>query len=119
MSPLRHLGLYTDLYELRMLETYPRLGMTEPATFSLFARPARDRPFILSAGIDWALEVLDTFRFGKNELEYLESQGLSSTALEWLGSFRPTGELWAVPDGTVLLAEEPWLEMTAPLPAAQ
>lgn len=116
---LERIGLYTDLYELRMLETYLRLGMTETATFSLFARPSRARPFMVTAGLDLALDVLQAFRFGGEELDYLAAQGLSERALQWLANFETKGELWAVPDGTVLLAHEPWLEMTAPLPVAQ
>jgi nicotinate phosphoribosyltransferase len=118
-SRLERIGLYTDLYELRMLETYLRLGMTEPATFSLFARPSRARPFMVTAGLEVALDVLEAFRFGSEELDYLSSQGLSKRALDWLANFETRGEMWAVPDGTVLLAQEPWLEMTAPLPVAQ
>jgi nicotinate phosphoribosyltransferase len=102
-----------------MLESYLRLGMTEEATFSLFARPSRRRPFLLAAGLDQALEVLDRFRYGAEEITYLRGQGISAAALDWLARMRPGGELWAVPDGTVLLAGEPFLEMTAPLPVAQ
>ncbi len=112
-------GLYTDLYELRMCETYLRLGMTEPATFSLYARPSRARPFILSAGLEQALEVLERFAFGPDDLAYLATQGIGDRTLAWLESARPSGELWAVPDGAVVLANEPLLELTAPLPIAQ
>ncbi|HKE17881.1 MAG TPA: nicotinate phosphoribosyltransferase [Kofleriaceae bacterium] len=117
--PPRPLGLYTDLYELRMLESYLRLGMTGPATFSLYARASRARPVLVSAGLDVALDVLDGFRFGGEEIAYLRAQGISPAALDWLSSLRPSGELVAVPDGTVVLAEEPLLELTAPLPVAQ
>jgi nicotinate phosphoribosyltransferase len=116
---LEPIGLYTDLYEIRMLESYLRLGMTESATFSLFARPSRKRPFLVTAGLDLAQEVLERFRFGDDEVAYLRAQGISPAALEWLSRAQPSGELWAVPDGTVLLAREPLLEMTAPLPMAQ
>lgn len=115
----RRLGLYTDLYEIRMLESYLRLGMLAPATFSLFVRPSRARPWLVAAGLDLALDVLDAFDFGDSELEYLESQGVSRRALEWLQTFEPSGELWAVDDGTIVLANEPILELTAPMPVAQ
>ena len=105
MARLERIGLYTDLYELRMLETYLRCGMTAPATFSLFARPSRKRPFLVTAGLELAFEVLESFRFGPDELAYLRAQGLSQTALDWLASFEPSGELWGVPDGSVLLAK--------------
>lgn len=102
-----------------MLESYLRLGMTQPATFSLFARPSRRRPFLVVCGLAAALEALRDFRFGPEQLDYLRAQGLSSEAIDWLARFEPEGELWAMPDGTVALPSEPLLEMTAPLPVAQ
>ena len=119
MTLLAPLGLYTDLYQIRMVESYVRLGMTGTATFSLFARPSRLRPFLVSDGLDLVLDVLDRFRFGADEIAYLRAQGVSGAALEWVSRAEPTGELWAVPDGTLVLAGEPLLELTAPLPMAQ
>jgi nicotinate phosphoribosyltransferase len=65
------------------------------------------------------LELLETFRYGPDELEYLRSIGLSSETLDYLGSLTASGEVWGVDDGTVVLAEEPIVEITAPLPFAQ
>jgi nicotinate phosphoribosyltransferase len=120
LTPLpQELGLCTDLYEIRMCESYLRLGMTESATFSLFCRPSLERPFYVTAGLDSALDVLSEFRFDAEALAYLRTQGISQDLVAWLRDITVTGELWAVPDGTVLLAHEPWLEFTAPLPIAQ
>lgn len=102
-----------------MVESYVRLGMLGPATFSLFVRPSPARPWLLAAGLGAALDVLDDFAYGPEELEYLRSQGVSSAALEYLEELRPIGELWGVPDGTIVLGNEPLLEFTAPLPVAQ
>jgi nicotinate phosphoribosyltransferase len=113
------LGLCTDLYELRMCESYLRLGMVERATFSLFSRPSSSRPFYVVTGLERALDVLSEFRFDARALEYLRAQGLSRELLSYLRDLRVEGELWAVPDGTVLLGQEPWLEFSAPLPVAQ
>jgi nicotinate phosphoribosyltransferase len=113
------LGLFTDLYELKMLESYVRLGMCESATFSLIVRPSAQRPWLVAAGLDLALDVLDRFAYGPAELEYAKQLGLSSRALEWLRSFRASGELWAVAPGTVVLGGSPLLELTAPLPVGQ
>jgi nicotinate phosphoribosyltransferase len=112
------LGLHTDLYELRMAETCLRSGRTADATFSLFIRPDRMRPWFVAAGIDLALEVLDRFTYGPDELVYLREQGLSEQLCSWLGELAPVGEVWAVPDGAVVLGDEPLLEVTAPLPVA-
>ncbi len=112
-------GLYTDLYEVRMVESYLRHGMTAPATFSLYIRPTPERPWFVALGVHRVLELLGTFRYGPDEIAYLRSVGVGEQALEWFASFDPSGEIWAVEDGTVVLADEPILEMTAPLPVAQ
>ena len=114
------LGLCTDLYELRMVASYLQQGMTAPATFSLFIRPNAARPWYVALGIERVLELLPAFTFGPEELHELERLGIDSEVREALAAWRvDTGELWAVPDGTVVLAQEPLLEMTAPLPIAQ
>jgi adenylate kinase family enzyme len=110
------LGLHTDLYEIRMVEPYLRLGMNEPATFSLFSRPSSERPVLVAAGLEEALEVLDGFRYETPHLEYLRSQKVSEETLERLTDLQVTGELWAPPEGTVLLANAPLLESPGPLP---
>ena len=112
-------GLYTDLYEVRMVESYLRHGMTAPATFSLYIRPTTERPWFVALGVHRVVELLEAFRYGPAEIAYLRSVGVGDDALEWFASFGPSGEVWAVEDGTVVLADEPILEMTAPLPVAQ
>jgi nicotinate phosphoribosyltransferase len=114
----RPLGLHTDLYELRMAETCLRHGCTADATFSLFIRPDPLRPWFLANGIAAALEVLDAFSYGPQELAYLRGLGLGEGLLDWLGALTPRGEVWAVEEGTVVLGDEPLLEVTAPLPLA-
>jgi nicotinate phosphoribosyltransferase len=115
-----HLGLCTDLYELRMVSSYLRQGMTAPATFSLFIRPNAARAWYVALGVERTLELLSAFTFGPEELDELERLGIERYVREQLGAWEiDTGELWAVPDGTVVLAQEPLLEMTAPLPVAQ
>lgn len=118
-APPRALGLHTDLYELRMVEAYLALGMTGEATFSLFCRPRRQRPWLLASGLDRVLELLDGYRFDGAQLDYLRGQGIGAAALEWLRGFEVQGEIVAVPDGTIVLGDEPLLEVTAPLPVAQ
>ncbi|MBW3562060.1 MAG: nicotinate phosphoribosyltransferase [Actinobacteria bacterium] len=114
------LGLFTDLYELRMAATCLLHGETAPATFSLYVRPDAARPWMLHAGTSAVLDLLDRFSFGQDELDYLASDaiGLEEGALEWLADLELTGELWAVPDGTLVLGDEPLMEFTGPLPQA-
>ena len=114
-----HLGLCTDLYELRMVESYLRRGMTEPATFSLFVRPSAARPWLVALGVERALEVMEAFTFGPEELAELERIGVDQSVRDQLAAIEMTGEVWAVEEGTVVLGQEPILEVTAPLPIAQ
>jgi nicotinate phosphoribosyltransferase len=113
------LGLCTDLYELRMVESYLRRGMTADATFSLFARPSVHRPWYVALGVGRVLELLEHVTFGPEELAYLEEVGIGEQARAWLADLEVTGEVVAVDDGTLVLATEPVLEVTAPLPIAQ
>lgn len=113
------LGLHTDLYEIRMVESYVRREMFEPATFSLFSRPSRSRPWLVAAGMDRVLEVLGSYRFGPEELDYLAGQDTPDDTLDYLRDLQFEGEVWAVPDGTLVLGDEPLVEVTAPLPVAQ
>ena len=115
------LALFTDLYELTMLQAYFEEGMTEEAVFSLFVRrlPPR-RNFLLACGLDTVLEYLESLCFGDDALVYLASLGkFSDHFLGWLGDFRFTGNVYAVPEGTPVFANEPLLEIVAPLPQAQ
>jgi nicotinate phosphoribosyltransferase len=113
--------LLTDLYQLAMLEAYRREGMEDRAVFELFARrlPA-GRGFLLAAGLEQALGFLETLRFEADELEWLASTGeFGHEFLEWLSGLRFTGDVWAMPEGTPLFANEPMLRVEAPLPQAQ
>lgn len=115
-----HLGLMTDLYELRMAQTYLGAGMTGEASFSLYIRPSPERPWFVTAGLHRLYALLDRFRYGDAEIDYLaEGHGFSDDFLGWLSELQVTGRVVAVPDGTVVLGDEPLLEITAPLPVGQ
>ncbi|MEU6641847.1 nicotinate phosphoribosyltransferase [Saccharomonospora sp. NPDC046836] len=114
-------ALHTDLYEIRMAVSYLRRGMTEPATFSLFARTLpHDRGFLVAAGLADCLTFLERFGFADDELAYLRDHlGMARADLDALARLRFDGDVWAVPEGRVVFAGEPLLEVTAPLPQAQ
>jgi nicotinate phosphoribosyltransferase len=113
-------GLLTDLYELNMAASYLRRGMTADATFSLYVRnlPA-ERGFLVAAGLEACLDLLEDFGFTDNDLAYLGSIGFDARALEDFGRVSFDGEVWAVPEGTIVYGEEPILEVTAPIAVAQ
>jgi nicotinate phosphoribosyltransferase len=114
-------ALVTDLYELTMAEAFARAGMEGRATFSLFIRrlPA-ERGYLIAAGLDAALDYLESLHFTPEDIDYLRGTRLfSEPMLERLSGLRFTGEVRAIPEGRVVFAEEPLLEVTAPLLEAQ
>ncbi|HEU4422658.1 MAG TPA: nicotinate phosphoribosyltransferase [Pilimelia sp.] len=113
-------GLLTDLYEVRMAASYCGRAMVGPATFSLFVRRLpRQRGFLVAAGLGECLRFLQGFRFTAGELDYLAGIGMPEVALRALRGMRFTGDVWAVPEGRVVFASEPLLEVTAPIAEAQ
>jgi nicotinate phosphoribosyltransferase len=117
----RHGGLLTDLYELNMAAVYLRRGMRAPATFSLFVRHLPpDRGFLVAAGLADCLEFLARFGFSADDLDWLEANlGLDPATLEAFAELGFSGDVWAVPEGRVVFAGEPLLEVTAPIAEAQ
>ena len=116
-----NMALFTDLYELTMLQAYFEQEMFDEAVFSLFVRRLPEqRNYLLACGLDDALHYLETLRFAPDSLEYLASLGTFRDGfLKWLEEFRFTGDVHAVPEGTPVFANEPILEVTAPLPEGQ
>jgi nicotinate phosphoribosyltransferase len=114
-------ALLTDLYQLTMLQGYVDRRMEETAVFEFFVRklPPR-RGFLVAAGLEQALDYLETLRFTPWELEWVRKSGRFSGALvEYLARLRFTGDVHAMPEGTVFFPDEPILRVTAPLPQAQ
>ncbi len=113
--------LMTDLYELNMYEAYLEAGMTAVASFEFFVRtlpPCRN--FLLAAGLEQVVRHLETARFDARELAWLRESGrFPESTVERLAAWRFTGDVDAVPEGTVVFANEPILRVTAPLPVAQ
>jgi nicotinate phosphoribosyltransferase len=113
--------LLTDLYQINMMQAYLDHGATDTAVFEFFARnlPAR-RGFLLAAGLQQALEFLESLRFSAADIAWLKSTGrFKANLLEYLASFRFSGDVHAMPEGTAFFANEPILRITAPLPQAQ
>ncbi len=113
--------LLTDLYELSMLEAYDANGMAETAVFELFFRKLPPgRGFLMAAGLEQAVQFLEAMRFTPDELDWLRKSSLCSAAFcEKLTTLRFTGDVDAMPEGTVFFPNEPILRVTAPLPQAQ
>jgi len=114
-------ALLTDLYELTMAQSYREHGKTGTAVFSLFTRSLPpERNFLVAAGLETLVTKLEQFRFTADDIAYLGILGLfSRDFLNWLEQFRFSGNISAVPEGTVLFANEPIVQIEGPLPEAQ
>jgi nicotinate phosphoribosyltransferase len=113
--------LLTDFYQITMAAAYFASGYNDSACFSMFTRrlPPR-RGFLVAAGLERLLEALEQFRFEPSALEYLGSLRLFTPEfLGFLANLRFTGEVWAMPEGTIFFAPAPIVEIRAPLIEAQ
>lgn len=114
-------ALLTDLYELTMAASYDAHDMNESATFDLFVRKLPEkRRFLVSCGLEQALDYLETVHFDEESISYLASLGaFSDDFLSRLERFRFSGDVWAIPEGEIVFAKEPLLRVTAPIIEAQ
>jgi nicotinate phosphoribosyltransferase len=117
-------GLLTDLYELTMAAGYVQTHFDARATFELFARhlPAR-RNYLVAAGLEQALEFLEDVRFTQEEIDFLRSNRIFGKIrpefFQYLAKFRFSGDVWAMPEGTIAFPGEPLLRISAPIVEAQ
>jgi nicotinate phosphoribosyltransferase len=117
----RESALLTDLYQLNMSQAYLEHGATATAVFEFFVRtlPAR-RGFLLAAGLEQTLDFLENLHFSAQDIVWLKSTGrFGEDLLDYLAGLRFSGDVHAVPEGTVFFANEPILRVTAPMPQAQ
>ncbi|MGE5246178.1 MAG: nicotinate phosphoribosyltransferase [Betaproteobacteria bacterium] len=118
-------ALETDFYQLTMVAGYWRAGLLAPATFDLFVRRLPpERSYLLAAGLEDALAFLETLQFDDAARAWLATVPAFADVPraffdEYLASFRFAGDVWAMPEGTLLFPGEPILRVTAPLPQAQ
>jgi nicotinate phosphoribosyltransferase len=114
------LALFTDLYELTMMQGFLEADHNPTATFSLFFRSLpTDRGYAVAAGLEQAVDYLETVAFDGDALTHLADLGFSEEFLAYLEEFEFTGEVRALPEGTVAFPNEPLLEVTAPIIEAQ
>ncbi len=115
-----NMSLFTDYYELTMCAAYFDNKNFETATFDLFIRRLpENRSYFLFAGLEEALQYLQTIRFTEEHIAFLRKQGFQEDFLDYLQGFRFTGEVWAVPEGTITFPNEPLIRVTAPIIEAQ
>lgn len=114
-------GLLTDLYQLTMLDAYLSRDMCDDAVFEFFSRRLPEkRSFLMAAGLEQLLDYLENLSFNADEIDWLASTGrFTKKLLDYLANFRFSGEVRAMPEGTVFFANEPIVQVIAPLPEAQ
>jgi nicotinate phosphoribosyltransferase len=114
-------ALLSDLYQFTMLQAYFESGMNDTAVFELFVRRLpSERNFLLAAGLEQALDYLASLHLSAAEIDTLRATGLFGREfLDSLTELRFTGSVEAMPEGTLLFADEPLLRVTAALPEAQ
>lgn len=113
--------LLTDLYQLTMLQGYYEQDMEELAVFEFFVRKLpENRGYLVAAGLAQVLTYLKQLQFSSDEIEWLANTGRFKPAmLARLEALKFTGDVQAMPEGTVFFPNEPILRITAPLPEAQ
>jgi nicotinate phosphoribosyltransferase len=114
-------ALVTDFYELTMLQAYLDRGMRGTAVFEFFVRdlPA-SRHFLVAAGLAQVLEYLESMRFTDEERTWLVTTGrFTPEFIDTLAGLRFTGDVEAMPEGTIFFPDEPILRVIAPMPEAQ
>jgi nicotinate phosphoribosyltransferase len=113
--------LLTDFYQLTMLQAYHAQGMNDTAVFEFFARKLpENRNFLLAAGLEQVVEYLENLHFTAKELDWLADCGhFGRDFVDSLAGLRFTGEVHAMPEGTVCFPDEPILRVVAPIREAQ
>ncbi len=115
-----NMSLFTDFYELTMCAAYFENQNFETATFDLFIRRMpENRSYFLFAGLEEVIGYLQSIKFTNEHLEFLEKQGFKKDFLSYLSDFKFTGEVWAIPEGTIAFSTEPLVRITAPIIEAQ
>lgn len=119
---MRNLTMLTDLYQLTMMYGYYKHGMHKnEAVFDLFFRQTRDNSaYAVMAGLESVIEYLQNLEFNDDDIQYLRSLNLfDEQFLIKLESIAFTGELYAMPEGTIVFPFEPLLRVKAPIMEAQ
>lgn len=118
----RNLTLLTDFYELTMMQGYfKEEEQNVNVIFDVFYRNNPDgNAFTISCGLEQVIELINNFRFDKEDIDYLASLGtFQQDFLDYLRDFRFTGSIWAIPEGNVMFPREPVIKVQAPIMQAQ
>ena len=118
----QNLTLMTDLYELTMMQGYfKNKDRNETVIFDAFYRNnPMDSGYAICAGLEQVIEYINNLHFSKEDLDYLRSLGIfEEDFLEYLRDFRFSGDIYAIPEGSVMFPREPMVKVIAPIMEAQ
>ena len=121
-SSQRNLSMLTDFYEFTMGNAFLETGMDDVvAYFDMFFRSIPDEGgFAIAAGLEQMVEYIQNLSFNDEDIDYFRSKNLfSEEFLDYLKNFKFTGDIWAVPEGTVIFPKEPLVTVRAPIIQAQ
>lgn len=118
----RKLSLVTDFYEITMSNGYFEKGMQDTiAYFDVFFRQIPDDGgYVICAGLEQVIDYIKNLHFDSEDISYLKSLNkFSDNFLSYLSNFKFTGDVWAIPEGTVVFPNEPLITVRAPIIEAQ
>jgi len=117
----RNLTLLTDFYELTMMQGYFKTNKNETVVFDAFYRKnPNDAAYSIACGLQQVIEYIKDLHFSKEDIDYLKSTDLfDDDFLEYLSVFKFTGDIYAIPEGTVIFPKEPLVKVIAPIMEAQ
>ncbi len=118
----RNLTLLTDLYELTMMQGYYKVkDANETVIFDMFYRSNPDKgAYAICAGLEQLIDYIENLHFDESDLAYLKSLGIfDDDFLDYLKDFRFSGDVYAIPEGTVVFPREPLVKVIAPIMEAQ
>ena len=118
---MRNLTLLTDLYELTMMQGYFKTGNNRTVIFDAFHRKNPcDGGYSISCGLDQVIDYINNLHFTEDDITYLRSLNIfDEDFLEYLANFKFTGDIYAIPEGSVMFPKEPIVKVIAPIMEAQ
>ncbi len=117
----RSLTLLTDLYELTMMQGYFKTGLNDTVVFDMFYRKnPSDGGYAIACGLEQVIDYIKNLKFTYEDIDYLRNLGMfDEDFLTYLSSFHFSGDIYAIPEGTVVFPKEPMIKVVAPVMEAQ